>query len=299
MGTGRPRGDAARVRRQHVRPEQRRLRAGVRRQDRRAALGVQAPVSRRRERRHEPRDRDLGHDADRRERGQHDVRDRRAHRQARLGNEGARADVARAAVGGPDRRERQGHHGPSVPARARPAIRASSRRTTRRPARSSGARARFPRKGEPGDETWGDVPMEQRWHVGTWMVPSYDPELDKIYIGTSVTIPAREVHSRRRRQAAPLSRLDARARSRDRQDRLVLPASDRSLGPRSSVRAVARRYGGRARSERGHLDQSASEARRDAQGDHGHPGQDRHRLHARPRRRASSCGRGRPCIRTS
>src|SRR5512134_3233467 len=32
--------------------------------------------------------------------------------------------------------------------------------------------------------------MEQRWHVGTWMVPSYDAELDRIYIGTSVTIPA-------------------------------------------------------------------------------------------------------------
>jgi PQQ-dependent dehydrogenase (methanol/ethanol family) len=48
----------------------------------------------------------------------------------------------------------------------------------------------IPRKGEPGDETWGDVPMEQRWHVGTWMVPSYDPVLDEIYIGTSVTIPA-------------------------------------------------------------------------------------------------------------
>src|SRR5688572_4412412 len=48
----------------------------------------------------------------------------------------------------------------------------------------------IPRKGGPGDETWGDVPMEQRWHVGTWMVPSYDPQLDRIYIGTSVTIPA-------------------------------------------------------------------------------------------------------------
>jgi alcohol dehydrogenase (cytochrome c) len=32
--------------------------------------------------------------------------------------------------------------------------------------------------------------MEQRWHVGTWMVPSYDPELNLIYVGTSVTIPA-------------------------------------------------------------------------------------------------------------
>jgi alcohol dehydrogenase (cytochrome c) len=48
----------------------------------------------------------------------------------------------------------------------------------------------IPRKGEPGDETWGDVPMEERWHVGTWMVPSYDAVLDRIYIGTSVTIPA-------------------------------------------------------------------------------------------------------------
>jgi alcohol dehydrogenase (cytochrome c) len=48
----------------------------------------------------------------------------------------------------------------------------------------------IPRKGEPGDESWGNVPMEERWHVGTWMVPSFDPVLDEIYIGTSVTIPA-------------------------------------------------------------------------------------------------------------
>jgi len=48
----------------------------------------------------------------------------------------------------------------------------------------------IPRPGEPGDETWGDVPFERRWHVGTWMVPSYDPDLGLIYIGTSVTSPA-------------------------------------------------------------------------------------------------------------
>jgi alcohol dehydrogenase (cytochrome c) len=48
----------------------------------------------------------------------------------------------------------------------------------------------IPKPGEPGDDTWGGVPMEQRWHVGTWMVPSYDPELNLIYVGTSVTIPA-------------------------------------------------------------------------------------------------------------
>jgi PQQ-dependent dehydrogenase (methanol/ethanol family) len=48
----------------------------------------------------------------------------------------------------------------------------------------------IPKPGEPGDETWGGVPLEQRWHIGTWMVPSFDPELNLIYIGTSVTIPA-------------------------------------------------------------------------------------------------------------
>ena len=48
----------------------------------------------------------------------------------------------------------------------------------------------IPRPGEPGDETWGEVPYENRWHVGMWMVPSYDPELNRIYVGTSVTSPA-------------------------------------------------------------------------------------------------------------
>src|SRR6188474_950819 len=48
----------------------------------------------------------------------------------------------------------------------------------------------IPKPGEPGYETWGDVPEEKRIHVGTWMVPSYDPQLNMIYIGTSVTSPA-------------------------------------------------------------------------------------------------------------
>jgi alcohol dehydrogenase (cytochrome c) len=48
----------------------------------------------------------------------------------------------------------------------------------------------IPKPGEPGGETWGDVPYEERLHVGTWMVPSYDPQLNLIYIGTSVTSPA-------------------------------------------------------------------------------------------------------------
>jgi alcohol dehydrogenase (cytochrome c) len=48
----------------------------------------------------------------------------------------------------------------------------------------------IPKPGEPGNETWGDIPWDERKHVGTWMVPSYDPELHLIYIGTSVTSPA-------------------------------------------------------------------------------------------------------------
>lgn len=48
----------------------------------------------------------------------------------------------------------------------------------------------MPKPGEPGDETWGGVPDAERWQVGAWMVPSFDPELDIVYIGTSVTGPA-------------------------------------------------------------------------------------------------------------
>jgi PQQ-dependent dehydrogenase (methanol/ethanol family) len=48
----------------------------------------------------------------------------------------------------------------------------------------------IPRKGEPGDETWGDMPYEKRRHVGAWMVPSFDAELNTLYVGTSVTAPA-------------------------------------------------------------------------------------------------------------
>ena len=40
------------------------------------------------------------------------------------------------------------------------------------------------------DDTWGDIPWEERWHVGSWMMPSYDPDLELIYMGTSVTAPA-------------------------------------------------------------------------------------------------------------
>ena len=48
----------------------------------------------------------------------------------------------------------------------------------------------IPQPGEPGDDSWGDVPPEERYQVGTWMVPSFDPELNLVFTGTSVTMPA-------------------------------------------------------------------------------------------------------------
>jgi PQQ-dependent dehydrogenase (methanol/ethanol family) len=48
----------------------------------------------------------------------------------------------------------------------------------------------IPKPGEPGSETWGNIPDASRWHVGAWMVPSYDLELDMLFLGTSVTSPA-------------------------------------------------------------------------------------------------------------
>ena len=48
----------------------------------------------------------------------------------------------------------------------------------------------IPAPGEPGDESWGGVPYGQRRDVGAWMVPGFDPTLNLIYVGTSVTSPA-------------------------------------------------------------------------------------------------------------
>ncbi|MBN1239405.1 MAG: PQQ-binding-like beta-propeller repeat protein [Gammaproteobacteria bacterium] len=51
-------------------------------------------------------------------------------------------------------------------------------------------RRTIPRPGEPGADSWGDVPDDERWHVGSWLVPSYDADLGLVYVGTSVTAPA-------------------------------------------------------------------------------------------------------------
>ncbi len=47
----------------------------------------------------------------------------------------------------------------------------------------------IPPEGAEGDETWENVPFELRHHVGSWITPSFDPELNLVYFGTSVTSP--------------------------------------------------------------------------------------------------------------
>lgn len=49
------------------------------------------------------------------------------------------------------------------------------------------------RPGEPGGDTWGDLPLESRRHASAWMVPSFDPELGLVYVGTAVPAPSPEV----------------------------------------------------------------------------------------------------------
>ncbi len=52
----------------------------------------------------------------------------------------------------------------------------------------------IPRPGEPGSDSWGDLPLESRVHVGAWgQVGAFDPELNLIYWGTSVPAPSPEV----------------------------------------------------------------------------------------------------------
>ena len=116
--------------------------------------------------------------------------DRRANRQTRLGNPDPRSHQTGQRQFRPDHRQRQNHFGRGNASRARAMKDASSLRTTPKPARNSGAPARFPNPANRETRPGAAFPMEQRWHVGTWMVPSYDPELNLIYVGTSVTIPA-------------------------------------------------------------------------------------------------------------
>ena len=143
-------------------------------------------------------------------------------------------------------------------------------------------RRTIPAPGEPGDETWGDVPFEERRHVGAWMVPSFDPELNLIYIGTSVTSPAPKFMlggtDRQHLYHNSTLALDA--------DTGEIVWYYQHLNDHWDLDHPFERLlvdiGGRARSDRGELDQSAATARRGPERADRHSGQDRRGLHPRP-----------------
>jgi alcohol dehydrogenase (cytochrome c) len=43
--------------------------------------------------------------------------------------------------------------------------------------------------GEPGGDTWNDVPADKRWGASVWTLPSYDAELNLIYVPTGSPFP--------------------------------------------------------------------------------------------------------------
>ena len=51
----------------------------------------------------------------------------------------------------------------------------------------------IPKKGEPGDETWGGMPYDQRWMTGVWGPITYDPDLNMAFYGSSGVGPAADV----------------------------------------------------------------------------------------------------------
>jgi len=43
--------------------------------------------------------------------------------------------------------------------------------------------------GEPGGDSWNNVPAEKRWGASVWIPPSYDPELNLVFVGTGSPFP--------------------------------------------------------------------------------------------------------------
>ncbi|MGE0407220.1 MAG: PQQ-binding-like beta-propeller repeat protein, partial [Candidatus Korobacteraceae bacterium] len=43
--------------------------------------------------------------------------------------------------------------------------------------------------GEPGGDTWNNLPADKRWGASVWVPPSYDPELNLLFVGTGSPFP--------------------------------------------------------------------------------------------------------------
>ena len=93
-------------------------------------------------------------------------------------------------------------------------------------------------KGEPGGDTWGDLPDDQRAGAETWIAGTYDPELNTTYWGTAQAKPWRRDLRGSGDGATALCQFDPGAGSRYRQAEMVFqPCAGRELRPGRSVRA--------------------------------------------------------------
>ena len=78
--------------------------------------------------------------------------------------------------------------------------------------------------GEPGGDTWGDVPFEQRQHIGIVDACQLRPGAEADYLRHFCDLSRTEILSRWRRGGSSVSQQYSSARGRDRRDTLVLPA---------------------------------------------------------------------------
>ena len=266
---GQPGRDAAGLRRSAVHAQSRGRHPGHRRRDRRSRVGVPPRQSGgrhgvRRQSHDESEHRDLRPAHHRHQRRQPRLRPRRRDRPARLGD----ADPRLHDEPGPPfvrahHRWRQGGLGTKLHAARRP--RGLRHHRPRRDDRRGGLAAAYrPGPGRAGRRDLGRHPLRgaraRRILDGAELRPGTEPGLRR-HVGH---LSRAEVHARGRREPAPVPQLHAGPRRRHRRDFLLLPAPERSLGPRSSLRAHPRRHGGGARSGGREVDQPTADARRDA-----------------------------------
>ena len=121
---------------------------------------------------------------------------------------------------------------------------ASSAPTTRTPASSLWKFHTIARSGEPGGDTWDKLPDMMRAGGETWIVGSYDPDLDLTYWGIAQAKPWMPAsRGTKVTDAALYCRVDRGAARRRRVAGLALPAHPRRVArSRRGVRARARRH---------------------------------------------------------
>ena len=102
--------------------------------------------------------------------------------------------------------------------------------------------------GEPGGDTWNDLPDMMRQGGETWITGSYDPDVDLTFWGIAQAkpwMPVEPRHPRLRRRAA--HRFHGRTQPRHRRPGLALPAPARRIA--RSRRGLREGVGGRRRPE--------------------------------------------------